>query len=188
MKPLSNKQKNEYYREMYAWRKAHHICVKCGQMNAAKGRVKCISCLEDARAVIKKPLNTEQQYANRLYMKRRYDLLTAFGVCVKCGKRNAAPGHVHCNECLLRSRRKDEAARRKAGIFARDSYSDMCVQCGKNLPVDGKKLCGECYEKALKNLVKANAALDLKKHIWQSYNSDIFTKNKAEGGTANEIR
>ncbi len=121
MKILSNDPQNEYYREMYAWRKAHHICVRCGQMDAAKGRVECLSCLEEQCDRPKKPLSTEQQYTNRMRMKRRYDLLTAFGVCIKCGKRNVAPGRAHCNECLLRSRRKDEAKRRKAGIFPRDS-------------------------------------------------------------------
>lgn len=79
MKPLSDNPKNEYFRDMYAWRKAHHICTKCGQEDAAKGRTRCINCLEKCRGQIRKPLTTEQRYAKHIRQKRRYDLLTALG-------------------------------------------------------------------------------------------------------------
>lgn len=85
MKTLPDNPKNEYFRDMYAWRKAHHICTKCGQEDAAKGRTRCINCLEKCRGQIRKPLTTEQRYAKHIRQKRRYDLLTAFGVCTKDG-------------------------------------------------------------------------------------------------------
>lgn len=179
MKTLSNTPQNEYHREMYVWRKAHHICTKCGQEDALKGHTRCISCLEKERGKTKKPLNTEQQYSQRIHQKRRYDLLAAFGMCTACGKRNAAPGRAYCTECLIKRRRKSEEKRRKAGIFPRDSYSGLCTMCNKNPPVEGKKQCRECYEKTLRALAKMNA-VNAKKH------SEIRQKNFM-GGTANEI-
>lgn len=169
MIPLSNDSKNEYFREMYSWRKSHHICTKCGQETAAKGRTRCINCLEKARGQIRKPLNAEQRYAKYTHSKRRYDLLVAFGVCAQCNKHNALPGHTLCLECNLKRNKAAENKRRKAGIYPRDSYSDICVQCGKNLPLDGKKICSECYKKALRNLAKANAAnsKSRNRHIWR---------------------
>lgn len=186
MKPLSDNPKNEYFRDMYAWRKAHHICTKCGQEDAAKGRTRCINCLEKCRGQIRKPLTTEQRYAKHIRQKRRYDLLTAFGVCTKCNKHNALPGKTWCLECTLKRKKTMENKRRKAGIFPRDSYSDMCFLCGKNPPLDGKKLCGECYKKSLLNLAKANAvnAQSRNKHIWRGTTAGRYETN---GGTANEI-
>ena len=186
MKPLSDSPKNKYFRDMYAWRKAHHICIKCGQEDAAKGRTRCINCLEKNRGRIRKPLSTEQQYAKHIHQKRRYDLLLAFGVCAQCNKHNALPGHTLCLECNLKRNKAAENKRRKQGVYPRDSYSDMCLQCGKNPRLDGKKICSECYDKTMRNLAKANAAnaQSRNKHIWRSMTVDRY---KTNGGMANEI-
>lgn len=192
MKAFFDTPQSIYARETAAWRKAHNICTKRGHETAAKGRTMCITCLEKKREYNNshsKTFSTEQRYAKYIHNSRRYDLLVAFGVCTNCGKRNAASGHRYCNECLIKHRRKAETARRKAGIYPHDGYSNMCFQCGKNPPVDGKKLCSTCYEKTLRNLAKAHIANNQNrdKHIWRAMNNIIFNKNKADGGTANEV-
>lgn len=187
---LSDTPFNEYYREQYSWRKAHHICVKCGQADAVKSSVFCFDCLLKNRKRQNKKyksLTTEEKYAKSMHAKRRYDLCVAFGVCPKCSNHNAVKGQVLCAECRLKVKKQQEKQRRKAGIYPRDSYSDVCVRCGKNPPIDGKKLCGECYEKTLQNLSKANAAIDRKKHIWRTMNNIVFNRHEAKEGAANEI-
>lgn len=42
-------QQNEESRKRYHWYKDHHICVKCGQAEAAPNRTKCDACLEKDR-------------------------------------------------------------------------------------------------------------------------------------------
>lgn len=192
MNSLSDTLFNEYCREQYAWRKSHHICTKCGCETAAKGRTMCITCLEKKHEYNKhyyKKLSTEQRYAAYIHNKRRRDLMVAFGVCIACEKRNAAPGHVYCNECLIKHRRESETERRKAGIYPHDSYSDMCIRCGKNPPFDGKKLCDKCYKSALQSITKAVevSSKNRNKHIWQTLNGITFGKSK-KGGRRNEIR
>lgn len=191
MKALSDDPKNEYFREMYTWRKTHHICVKCGQRDAIKGRTRCISCAEKSRerdakrhAMEKLEYRTEEIYKQSCRMKKLYDLCVAFGVCVDCGKRNAAPGYVRCGECLIRRRRKSEEKRRKAGIFPRDSYSNLCAICNKKTPLNGQKLCKECYEKSLQSLAKANAARDKENHIWRNENRITFRRYKQKPNKA----
>ncbi len=183
MKSLSNDLKNEYFREMYAWRKTHHICVKCGQRDAIKGRARCIMCAEKGRerdakrhAMEKLEYRTEEKYISLCRINKLYDLRVAFGVCTDCGKRNALSGYTKCNECMIKRRRKSEEKRRKAGVFPRDSYSNLCAICNKKTPLNGQKLCKECYEKSLQSLAKANAARDKENHIWRNKNRITFKR------------
>lgn len=185
MKKLSDTPPNIYSREMYSWRKSHHICTTCGQETAAKGHTRCITCLEKQREYNNhraKTLSTEQAYAKRIHTGRRYDLLVAFGVCTRCQKHNAISGHTLCTECNIKEKKRGENSRRKAGIYPRDSYSDMCIQCGKNPPLDGKKICSECYKKTLRNLAKANAenSKSGNRHIWHSDNRIAFNRHETE--------
>lgn len=187
MKKLSGNPKNAYFREMYAWRKAHHICVKCGQRDAKKGHTRCISCAEkeqkrnaQKRALSKSEYHTEEYYRQLCRTNKLYDLRVAFGVCTDCGKRNAAPGYTKCTECLIRCRRKSEEKRRKSGIYPRDGYSELCKMCNKKAPLNGKKLCEECYEKSLRNLKEANAARDNANHFWHGANHIAFRRYESE--------
>lgn len=183
MRKLSDTPKNIYTRETNAWRKAHRICKSCGCETAAKGHTMCITCLEKMREYNihrRKPLSTEQRYTKRIHDNKRYDLLVAFGVCTKCQKHNAIPGHTLCLECNLKQKKRDEKSRRKAGVYPRDSYSDTCVMCGKNPPLSGKKLCSKCYEKAVQNLAKARAAVNLQNHFWRDDDHIAFNRYETE--------
>lgn len=187
MKKLSDTPRNVYDRETYAWRKAHHICIKCGHVEAFKNHVYCIDCLEQKRETERanrKPRSTEEKYAQALHRRRRYDLLIAFGICTSCGNHKAMAGHTLCLECNLRQKNRMKKQSIKKGIYPRDSYSGLCILCNKKAPINGKKLCSECYEKALLNLAKANASNDNQKHIWRTMNSIAFNRNES---TAIEI-
>lgn len=78
----------------YEWYKAHGICPTCGCRDAAPGRVQCPECLEKERLKAvqrrKKESPEQKEYHNR-HRQRRTDLLHAFGVCVRCQRRDAAP-------------------------------------------------------------------------------------------------
>lgn len=197
MKILSNNPNSVYSRELYAWRKAHHICVKCSHESAIRRRTKCVTCTEkvsEEKQQRKKhsvQYHTEETYRNNTRTKRLYDLRSVFGVCIKCGRRDAAPGRVKCSCCLYKERVHDTMERREMGIYARDSYSNMCMTCNKNLPLPGKKICSVCYEKSLQNLNKANNAIDNSNHIWQFYSSAdaarCRNRKKSNGGVSNEI-
>lgn len=87
----------------YEWYKAHGICPTCGCRDAAPGRVQCPECLEKERLKAvqrrKKESPEQKEYHNR-HRQRRTDLLHAFGVCVRCQRRDAAPGRAQCVYCL----------------------------------------------------------------------------------------
>ena len=107
----------------YEWYKAHGICPTCGCRDAAPGRVQCPECLEKERlkAVQKRKKESPEQkeYHNR-HRQRRTDLLHAFGVCVRCQRRDAAPGRAQCVYCLARSRRYMQSRLREKGVMPRD--------------------------------------------------------------------
>lgn len=185
------KSRCAYYHELYEWRKAHHICTYCGHENAVKGKTRCVICAEklserSSERYAAKKYHTEESFNAARRWKKLHDLRIAFGVCTRCGKRNSTPGFHTCSLCRARDRSRNAAYRLKMGIYPRDSYSDLCIMCNKRPPIDGKKLCGECYEKTLKNLVKANTAVDKKKHIWRTMDNIIFNKHE-KGGAANEV-
>ena len=76
-------------------------------------------------------------------------LYTSFGVCVRCQRRDAAPGRAQCVYCLARSRRYMQSRLREKGVMPRDmlGWPGICSRCGK--PTDTQeahKLCPACRE------------------------------------------
>ena len=136
----------------YEWYKAHGICPTCGCRDASLGRVQCPECLEKERlkAVQKrKKESPEQKECHNRHCQRRADLLHAFGVCVRCQRRDAAPGRAQCAYCLARSRRYMQSRLREKGVMPRDmlGWPGICSRCGK--PTDTQeahKLCPACRE------------------------------------------
>lgn len=191
-KKLYKKSRCAYYHELYEWRKAHHICTYCGHENAVKGKTRCVTCAEklserSSKRYAAKKYHTEENFNAARRREKLRDLRIAFGVCTRCGKRNSTPGFHTCLSCRAHAKAMNVAYRRKMGVYPCDDYSDLCTMCNKKPPLDGKKLCGECYEKTLRNLSKANAAIKNEKHIWRAMDNLIFNKNKAAGGAANEV-
>lgn len=70
--------------------------------------------------------------------KRRYWTLKKLGRCVKCGFRNAEPGHVMCRECAAHEVKMVERTRKKRAA------DGLCVRCGRNKVAEGRKTCESC--------------------------------------------
>ena len=117
-----------------------------------QGRLQCPECLEKERLKAvqrRKKESPEQKECHNRHRQRRTDLLHAFGVCVRCQRRDAAPGRAQCAYCLARSRRYMQSRLREKGVMPRDmlGWPGICSRCGK--PTDTQeahKLCPACRE------------------------------------------
>ncbi len=165
-------------RELYYWCKEHGICVQCRQNKVYSPRSKtlCLQCLEDQKERCKnRKISTEERYKKNMHSQRYREILTAFGICRECAKRNVSKGHVYCDICLAKKRAKSEKKRRKNGMLPLGFYSPtICMICHKEKPDNGRKLCDECYDKSVRALEKARQKQDNKNHYWRSDNKIVF--------------
>ena len=151
-----------------------HICPRCGKAPAVQGMSMCCDCLyRNAEYSIEYYRNNKDKA--QTYAKNRYKSLKQEGICVKCGKRKAAPGRVSCKQCLGKER--DKASVRRAAN--NNKPIDSCRRC--NSPkVEGYCYCEEhlpiVQNTAREALKKANEARHARgeKHYWQRDNNLIF--------------
>ena len=93
--------------EQYMWYKSHGICPRCGQENAAKGRVYCLNCLDKeavSTMIYRTTHNTKEK--NKEYCSMRYKNAIENGMCVRCFKRKARQGKTSCQLCFNKVRDK----------------------------------------------------------------------------------
>lgn len=159
--------------DLQKWYSEHGICYTCGQRKAVRGRKRCPSCAEDSSNAYKAWYadHSEEVKADmKVRCHNRYQDRKGRGVCVRC-ERPANLGNVYCKQCLIRKSNENRKYNEAKGKMPRYMFGDWehCEMCGK--PVDNVKLCSVCYEKALKNIAKANAA---KKGGWKD-NKWLFT-------------
>lgn len=162
---------NEYYH----WYKEHGICVICQQEDAQPGYTMCLSCRMEHR--FKGDTHSDEAKArHRKYLKRRRDLLYAFGVCVVCGVKDAKKGSHVCPYCLAKSRQRSENYRRQKGIIPRNSYtkSGICYLCDKPA-IDGKKTCEEHYAILKERMLHAKAC-QTEKNYFEKANELFWQK------------
>ena len=93
------------------------LCSRCGKAGAAPGRKLCCACLakdREAAARQRARLTPEELEKRREYLRewgrKTHALRRKAGICLACGKEDAAPGRVHCPACLERIR---ESANKK---------------------------------------------------------------------------
>ena len=136
---------------------AMHRCIYCRTNKADEGYKTCLQCRIDRRGT-KDTHSDEFKRKHNEWLKRRRDLLYAFGVCITCGKRDAKSGSHQCGVCLAKARTRMEHKRREAGIIGRDSYTldGKCYYCGEPV-IDGKKTCQKHYETAVQNMLNARS-------------------------------
>lgn len=147
----------KYDKERYEWLKEHHICVRCKKEKAEKGKLFCLICKMDRRDQNKKrKLTTEQKEKNRIHKQRRYDILIAFGICPRCGKREHKENSIFCGRCSAIRNNKEMNRRRKNGTIARVLFGTegYCSICGKTTE-NRQKQCKRCLENSRKNIKKA---------------------------------
>lgn len=130
-------------------------CLYCRKNKADEGYRSCLQCRMDRRLRKYTP-SDESKERKKERLRRRRDLLYAFGVCITCGKHDAAEGSHTCGICLCKAREKRAQKRRKAGIAPRDSYTKegICFFCDKPV-VTGKKTCERHYEVLKKSILHA---------------------------------
>lgn len=83
-----------------------------------------------------------------------YAWYRAHGVCVRCRKEDAAPGHSMCPECMAKQReagRRFQAAhpgynRRKMAERRERLPAGICICCCGAPAKPGNKLCEKCLE------------------------------------------
>lgn len=111
-------------------------CITCGR-EREEGKKQCSRCLERARA------NGD----NNRRVRERRERLKAKGFCITCGKTFAAPGHVSCEKCLAKRRKRyaqkgDHNACMKA-LREKRLAEGLCIDCGA--PTDGiHQRCPKC--------------------------------------------
>lgn len=76
--------------------------------------------------------------------KRRYAERRGAGLCVRCGLRAAASGHVRCAECMDIERPRSSAS--KKSLKRSRTASGLCRDCG-GVPVPGRRQCAACLER-----------------------------------------
>ena len=153
------KVRREKAKAKYQQMKSMGLCVSCGKP-AAKGRVRCLDCLESvsvASLVCKSEMSDEAKKKARKrateLQRIHYRERKAEGVCVECGK-PTVDGLTRCQRCRVRhnDRMKQyvEPKTKKKEWIAQG----LCMLCGKECE-KGYKLCSEHRAKAREAAKKA---------------------------------
>ena len=172
----------ERFRKRTAERREAGLCPRCGERPPEPDRALCDGCAEkrnragrarDARLrAQRKPRRDSARAAEyeRERTRREREKRRARGLCIRCGKRPAAPDRASCEPCLEKrreadrkkydagkaaglpygganadSRRKNARARSKRRQKARIE-AGLCIRCGDRPPVEGGTTCAPCRE------------------------------------------
>ena len=121
-----------YERETYHWRKAHHVCTKCGKEDAEPHKTLCAECAAKCAATDKKyrdSLDEERRRRIKQQKQAQKDRRRSSGLCVECGK-TAVKGRRFCLDCMIKTRRRNKKqydAKRVKTIFA----DGLCCRCNE---------------------------------------------------------
>ena len=187
-----------YARETYHWRKAHHVCTKCGKEDAEPHKTLCAECAAKCTAIDKKyrsSLDEERRQRIKQQKQAQKDRRRNSGLCVECGK-TALKGRRFCLECLIKTRRRNKKqydAKRVKTNFA----EGLCSRCNEPA-LTGKKLCAKHYDVARRSMEKVNRLnrerRDTSNHVWRGDNKICFQQKKKrpvggnrQGAQANNI-
>lgn len=152
-------------------------CLYCRKNKADKGYRSCLQCRMDRRQR-GDTHSDESKKRHKEWLKRRRDLLYAFGVCVTCGKHDAVEGSHQCKLCLCKARERQAKKRIELGMVPRDSYTrdGICYFCGEPV-VPGKKTCEKHYEALKANMLHARS-LRKSENYFESQNKMFWEAKK----------
>lgn len=149
-------QQNEENRKRYHWYKNHHICVKCGQAEAAPNRTKCDSCLEKDRKRHRENWDNVRDVRN-IYAKNRRIRNKSKGMCAKCGAKPLWDTSTSmCYDCMIVQRNATRRWKEPRKLKWRES--GLCVRCG-GVRKPGYKVCRKCYDILYKQLDYARTCI-----------------------------
>ena len=181
--PAVQREKDrERFRKRTAERHAAGLCPGCGDRPPAPERALCTPCAEkrnragrarDARLRAEGKPRRDSARAReyeRERTRREREERCARGICIRCGKRHAAPDRASCEPCLEKRREAERtryAAGKAAGLpyggadpNARRKYArarskriqkartadGLCIRCGARPPADGGATCIPCRD------------------------------------------
>ena len=154
------------------------------------GRVHCLECLEKGRlrwAQRQKKQSPEQKECHKRHIQRKTDLLRAFGVCVRCQRRDAVPGRAQCAYCLAHSRRYMQARLREKGVMPRDmmGWPGICSRCGKPTGTqEAHRLCPHMPEASQRSMeIARNSRTEknwfVRTRSWRGANHRVWKQRKS---------
>lgn len=147
-----------YGRKIYKKLQAVGVCPRCSKNLLYGDEKSCIECrAKSAEAASKKRAADVKKYNERqkVWRKARYEKDKANGICTRCRKRNADPGHTTCTFCRETMRRAHVKMPKRTDRYERG----LCFFCD-NPVKPGYKVCEIHYQKNVKSATceKANIA------------------------------
>ena len=137
-------------------------CILCRKEDAftMNGRALCAECAEKNQRRLSTP---EMKAYVHKYNTERHARLTEAHICTWCGIQMPEDyEYTRCPKCRTKQLILERARR-----TPKWNDPDLCSRCHKEPPIEGKKLCKACYEKALRAIERANAAVDRTNHPWR---------------------
>lgn len=135
---------NEWRRQRYRQLKEKGMCVECGKIRAAPGRVRCRDCLDKR--------NSDRRKDRAFYK--------SIGICQICKKEPIFGDEVLCLNCAEKKREAGRKAfqsisdeerqkrnRKGREIYQRYKQNGICPSCGKRKIAQGKARCEICLRK-----------------------------------------
>ena len=174
-----------YDKERYKLLKKLNICVRCKKEKAEKGRLYCLVCKMDKREQNKRTILTEaQKKIKSEHNKKRYDILIAFGICPRCGKREHKNNSIFCGRCSAIRNHNEMNKKREKGITARVLFGTegYCSVCG-NQTEYGQKQCKRCLENSRRTI---KIALQKSLETENSFRNQIVNEFKIRRVTSND--
>lgn len=165
-----------YDKEKYEWLKEHHLCVSCKKQDAYTlgGHIYCYEC-NSKRLVRSEEYRQSHREQRRAMDKERYEYFKQKGICAGCRKRVAKEGHVYCDVCLGKFKKRHASTYIKSYTREEAVSNGMCRTCLKEKVKPGYKICEKCYQKCCDNLSEARKKAG--HSYWRDANHLLFIPN-----------
>lgn len=145
----------ENRRDIYAYRKRIHVCVRCGKQEAEPHKSMCINCIEAEK--IRNAKSYDRDKAREAKRKQSAKRI-ANGKCPECGKHPMYMGG-ECKWCRAKQKQYRDNKRQDIDRSERPRYG-LCYICGKPIIDNTKSVCPDCYEVRLSTIPYMLASLN----------------------------
>lgn len=134
------------------------VCPRCGKNLLYGDEKSCVECRAKSAETMSKIRSADVEKYNerqKAWRKARYEKDKENGICTRCRKRKADPGHTTCTFCRETMRRARVKMPERTGRYEQG----LCFFCD-NPVKPGYKVCEKHYQQNVKNATceKANLA------------------------------
>lgn len=148
-----------YDKSLYEFYKSVKICYQCGKNSVAKGKTRCLDCLEKMAESQRKRFERETEEERKIRLqknkersRKRYQERKSQGLCVNCNKPQSIHSTVYCIDCAIKNQRRND--KKKSGIQRNErSAYGKCYVCNEPVGKCGT-MCDKCYSMVCANLPK----------------------------------